>query len=160
MGILSFDAELTDPKEKVGKIFQYVDKVIMQNGIEGVFPVKEVATHIVKAVQPVELRRRVEYEPGKEVTKDLRRLYNFLLSRYAALYGLFPTGFINPTERKAGAVNQGASPSKIKCFNCLSWEIEPLTARRRKRNAMAALKRKYRPRRPPGSVLSVNKKAT
>ena len=50
----------------------------MLNGIEGVFPVKEIATQIVKAVQPVELRRRVEYElstiAGKEVTKNLRQL--------------------------------------------------------------------------------------
>ena len=34
----------------------------MLNGIEGVFPVKEIATQIVKAVQPVELRCRVEHE--------------------------------------------------------------------------------------------------
>ena len=38
------------------------------------FPVKEIATQIVKAVQPVELRRRVEYESstiaGKEITKE------------------------------------------------------------------------------------------
>ena len=60
LGNLSFDAGLTDPKEKVGKVFQYVDKVILLNGIDGVFPVKEIATQIVKAVQPVELRRRVE----------------------------------------------------------------------------------------------------
>ena len=53
-GNLSSDAGLTDPKEKVGQVFQYVGK--------GVFPVKESATQIVKAIQPVELRRRVEYE--------------------------------------------------------------------------------------------------
>ena len=62
LGNLSFDAQLTDPKEKVGKVFQYVDKVILLNGIDGVFPVKEIATQVVKAVQPGELRRRVEYE--------------------------------------------------------------------------------------------------
>ena len=60
----------------------------MLNWIEGVFPVKEVATQIVKAVQPVELRHRVEYElstiAGKEVTKDLRQLYTFLVSKYEA----------------------------------------------------------------------------
>ena len=67
LGNLSFDAGLTDPKEKVGQVFQYVDKVIMLKGIEGVFPVKEIATQIVKAVQPVELR-------GKDVTRDLRQL--------------------------------------------------------------------------------------
>ena len=88
LGNLSFDAGLTDPKENVGQVFQYVDKVIMLNGIEGVFPVKKIATQIVKAVQPVELRRRVEYElstiTGKEVTKDLRRLYTFLVTKYEA----------------------------------------------------------------------------
>ena len=40
----------------MGKVFQYVDKVILLNGIDVVFPVKEIATQIVKAVQPVELR--------------------------------------------------------------------------------------------------------
>ena len=57
---------------------------------------KEIATQIVKAVQPVELRRRGEYElstiAGKEITKDLVQLYNFLLvSKYAAWYDLFHT---------------------------------------------------------------------
>ena len=37
LGNLSFDAGLMDPKEKVGQVFQYVDKVIMLNGIEGAF---------------------------------------------------------------------------------------------------------------------------
>ena len=104
LGNLSFDAGLTDPKEKVGKVFQYVDKVILLNGIDGVFPVKEIATQIVKVVQPVELRRRVEYElstiAGKEITKDLVQLYNFLVSKYAAWYELFPSGFINPAGSK------------------------------------------------------------
>ena len=105
LGNSSFDAGLTDdPKEKVGKVFQYVDKVILLNGIDGVFPVKERATQIVKAVQPVELRRRVEYElstiAGKEITKDLVQLYDFLMSKYATWYELFPSGFINPTGSK------------------------------------------------------------
>jgi len=90
LGNLTFDARLTDPKEKVGKVFQYVDKVILLNGIDGVFPVKEIASHIVKAVQPVELRRRVEYElstiAGKGITRDLVELYNFLVSKYTACY--------------------------------------------------------------------------
>ena len=76
----------------------------------------------LRACSARELRRRVEYElstiAGKEVTKDLRRLYTFLVSKYEAWYKLFPTGFINPQGRKAGAVKPGASPSKIKCYNC------------------------------------------
>ena len=60
-GNLSFDARLTDPREKVGRVFQRVDQIIELNGIAGVFPVKEIANQIVKAVQPVELRRRLEY---------------------------------------------------------------------------------------------------
>ena len=76
LGNLAFDARLTDPREKVGQVFQRVDKTIALNGIEGVFPVKEIATQIIKAVQPAELRRRVEYElstiRGKENTRDLQ----------------------------------------------------------------------------------------
>ena len=68
------------------------------------FPVKEIANQIVKAIQPVKLRRRVEYElaiiRGKENTKDLQLLYNFLGIKYEAWYSLFPTGFINPPGRK------------------------------------------------------------
>ena len=55
LGNLTFDARLTDPKKKVGKVFQYVDKVILLNGIDGVFPVKEIASHIVI--------RRCHYDP-------------------------------------------------------------------------------------------------
>ena len=48
---MSFDARLTDPREKVGQVFQYVDKIIIAlNGIEGVFPIKEIVTQIVKAI--------------------------------------------------------------------------------------------------------------
>ena len=104
LGNLTFDARLTDPDEKVGKVFQYVDKVILLNGIDGIFPVKEIANYIVKAVQPVELRRRVEYElstiAGKGINKDLVELYNFLVAKYKAWYELFPSGFINPTGVK------------------------------------------------------------
>ena len=143
LGNLSFDAGLTDPKKKVGKVFQYVDKVILLNGIEGVFPVKEIATQIVKAVQPVELRRRVEYElstiAGKEITKDLVQLYNFLVTKYAAWYELFPTGFINLAGSKAGAVKPGASPSKMKCFNCqkVGHRAADYTAAKKERNSGA-----------------------
>ena len=77
---MSFDARLTDPRENVGQVFQRVDKIIALNGIEGVFPIKEIATQIVKAIQPVELRRCVEYGlstiRGKEYTRDLQLLYN------------------------------------------------------------------------------------
>ena len=66
----------------MGQVFQRVDKILALNGIEGVFPVKDIATQIIKAVQPAELRRRVEYElstvRGKENTKDLQLLYNIL----------------------------------------------------------------------------------
>ena len=83
---------------------------------------KEIATQIVKAIQPVELRRRVEFElstiRGKEVTRDLRQLYTFLIAKYEAWYAMFPTGFINPPGRKAAAEKPGASPSSIKCYNC------------------------------------------
>ena len=81
LGNLSFDARLTDPRKKVGQVFERVDKIIALNGIAGVFPIiKEIANQIVKAIDPVELRRRVEYEQstirGKENTKDLQLLYN------------------------------------------------------------------------------------
>ena len=83
LGNLSFDAGLTDPKEKVGKVFQYVDKVILLNGIEGVFPVKEIATQIVKAVQPVELRRSVEYELSTIAGEELPRTwYSYTIRFY------------------------------------------------------------------------------
>ena len=100
-----------------------MDKVILLNGIDGVFPVKEITSHIVKAVQPVELRRRVEYElstiAGKGITRGLVELYNFLVAKYTAWYELFPSGFINPTGVKGGgATKPGASNRKIKCFNC------------------------------------------
>ena len=66
LGNLTFDARLTDHKEKVGKVFQYVDKVILQNGIDGVFPVMEIASHIVKAVQAAATRGiRAVYHRGK-----------------------------------------------------------------------------------------------
>ena len=113
---------MTDPREKVGQIFQRVDKIIALNGIDGVFPVKEIATQIVKAIQPVELRRRVEYElstiRGKETTRDLRLLYNFLITKCEAWYEMFPSGFINPPGRKAADGKPGANLSKIKCFKC------------------------------------------
>ena len=60
LGNLTFDARFTDPREKVGQVFQHVDKILALNGIEGVFQVKEIATKIIKAVQPAELRQRVE----------------------------------------------------------------------------------------------------
>ena len=47
VGNLSFDARLTDPREKVGQVFQRVDKIIALNGIAGVFPVKEITNQIV-----------------------------------------------------------------------------------------------------------------
>ena len=63
-----------------------MDKILALNGIEGVFPVKEIATQIPKAVQPAELRRSVEYELSniqrKENMKDLQLLYNFLVGKY------------------------------------------------------------------------------
>ena len=147
LGNLSFDAGLTDPKEKVGQVFQYVDKVIMLNEIEGVFPVKEIATQIVKAIQPVELRRRVEYElstiRGKEVTRDLRQLYTFLIAKYEAWYAMFPTGFINPPGRKSASVKPGASPSSIKCYNCqkLGHRAADCTAAKKQNNGGAKTRR-------------------
>ena len=94
----------------------------MLNGIEGVFSEKEITTQIVQAIQPVELRRRVEYElstiRGKEVTRDLRQLYTFLIAKFEAWYAMFPTRFINPPGRKAAVVKPGACPSSIKCYNC------------------------------------------
>jgi len=121
-----------------------VDKVILLNGIDGVFPVKEIASQIVKAVQPVELRRRVEYElstiAGKELTRDLVELYNFLVAKYTAWYELFPSGFINnPTGVKGGATRPGASNRKIKCFNCqgIGHRAAECTAAKKERNGGA-----------------------
>ena len=108
----------------MGQVFQRVDKIIALNGIEGVFPIKEIATQIVKAIQPVELRRRIEYElstiRGKENMRDLHLLYNFLVIKYEAWYAMFPSGFINPRGRngKSAEGTPGANLSKSKCFNC------------------------------------------
>ena len=49
LGNLTFDARLTDPREKEGQVLR-VDKILALNGIEGVFLVKEIATQIVKAL--------------------------------------------------------------------------------------------------------------
>ena len=83
---------------------------------------KEIATQIVKAIPPVELRRRVEYElstiRGKEVSRDSRQLLTFLITKYEVWYAMFPIGYINPPGRKAAAGRPGAKPSSIKCYNC------------------------------------------
>ena len=60
----------------------------------------------------MELRRRVEYElstiRGKEYTRDLQLLYNFLVTKYEAWYAMFPSGFINPPGRKGAEGKPGA----------------------------------------------------
>ena len=57
LGSLSFVARLTDSREKVGQVFQRVVKIIALNGITGVFPVKEIANQMVKAVRAISDQR-------------------------------------------------------------------------------------------------------
>ena len=60
---LRFDDRLADPHEKVvGRVFQYVDKMQGQNGAVGVFVDKGIAKYLLRAVEPRELRERIESE--------------------------------------------------------------------------------------------------
>ena len=55
---LRFDPYLRDPREKVGRLFQYVDKVLEKHGVVGTFQAKDIAKYIVRVVEPKELRER------------------------------------------------------------------------------------------------------
>ena len=59
---LKFDAIQHDPAEKVGQVFhwQHVERLLEKHGAAGLFPDKKISKIIVAAVQPKELRRRVE----------------------------------------------------------------------------------------------------
>ena len=61
------------------------------------------------------------------------------MTKYAAWYELFPKGFINPAGSKAGAGKPGASPSKMKCFNCqkVGRRAADCTAAKKERNGGA-----------------------
>ena len=49
---MRFDTYITDPREKVGRVFQYVDKKLEQHGVVGVFQQKDKAKYIIRAVEP------------------------------------------------------------------------------------------------------------
>ena len=71
---LKFDANQHDPVEKVGQVFQHVERLLEKHGAAGLFPDKKIAKIIVATVQPKELRRRVEYELATVVWR--RKLKN------------------------------------------------------------------------------------
>jgi len=60
-------------------VFQHVDKKLEQHGVVGTFQAKDIAKYIVRAVEPKELRERVEFELSTEEVnqygRDLRMLY-------------------------------------------------------------------------------------
>ena len=59
---LRFVPFLKDPREKVGRAFQHVDKKLEQYGVVGVFQEKGIAKFIIRAVKPRDLRERAEFE--------------------------------------------------------------------------------------------------
>ena len=94
------------------------------------FPVKEIAMYIILAVQPVKLRRRLEYEVSttkkKMYTKDFQLLYTLLVSKFEVCFELSPSGFINAGKRtnqnsksKQEAEKGKAGGDRIKCFKCI-----------------------------------------
>ena len=80
---MRFDRYITDPREKVGRVFQMVDKKLEQNGVVGVFQEKHIAKYIIRAVEPRDLRERVEFEVstehGRQYGRNLRMLLHVLL---------------------------------------------------------------------------------
>ena len=108
---LKFDANQHDPAEKVGQVFQHVERQLEKHGAAGLFPDKKIAKIIVAAVQPKELRRRVEYElatvTGKRKMDKLPALYNLLVEKYKLWYELFPDVRI-PSDSAKTANNQNA----------------------------------------------------
>ena len=58
---LRFDPYLKDPREKVGRVFQYVDRMLEKHGVVGTFQAKDIAKYIVRAVEPKDLRERVKF---------------------------------------------------------------------------------------------------
>ena len=106
---LLFDTGLTDPRKKVGRVFQYLDKTLESNGIVGTFPENDIAAYIIKVLNPKESRQRVEYEVSSQEekqtvcmasSKSLTLLYNFLVQNYTLWYQLFPTGFTGTASNK------------------------------------------------------------
>ena len=93
---LRFDPYLKDPREKVGRVFQHVDKKLEQHGVVGTFQAKDIAKYIVRAVEPKELRERVEFElsteEGKQYGRDLRMLYTLIVGKFTLWYALHPDG--------------------------------------------------------------------
>ena len=93
---LRFDPYLKDPREKVGRVFQYVDRMLEKHGVVGTFQAKDIAKYIVRAVEPKELRERVEFElsreEGKQYGRDLRMLYALIVGKFTLWYTLHPDG--------------------------------------------------------------------
>ena len=83
---LRFDPYLKDPREKVGRVFQHVDKKLEQHGVFGVFPEKDIVKYIVRAVEPKDLRARVEFElstvQGRQYGRNLRMLYTLIVGKF------------------------------------------------------------------------------
>ena len=110
---------------KVGRLFQYVDKVLEKHGVVGTFQAKDIAKYIVRAVEPKELRERVEFdlstEEGKQYGRDLQMLYNLIVGKFTLWYTLYPDG---AAARPAGRGEttrkmefRGSAPRGL-CFNC------------------------------------------
>ena len=77
-------------------MFQHVDKKLEQHGVVGTFQAKDIAKYIVRAVEPKELRERVEFElsteEGKQYGRDLRMLYTLIVGKFTLWYALHPDG--------------------------------------------------------------------
>ena len=122
---LRFDPFTKDPREKVGLLFQHVDKKLNQYGVVGVFAEKDIAKFIVRAVEPRDLRERVEFElsteAGKQYGRSLRLLYALLVEKYTLWYQLHPDGGTARFPRRGEADGNMAlrRPAQHgQCYNC------------------------------------------
>ena len=91
LGHIRIDRKQHDPVEKVGRMFQTVDSLLERHGILNRFEEKHVAKFILAAVEPKELKARLEYEvttkEGKEKIKTLAGLYDMLIEKYRPASG-------------------------------------------------------------------------
>ena len=122
---LRFDPYLKDPREKVGRVFQYVDKMLEKHGVVGTFQAKDIAKCIVRAVEPAELRERVEFdlstEEGKQYGRNLQMLYTLIVGKFTLWYTLYPDGAAARPARRGELTRnvefRGPAPRGL-CFNC------------------------------------------
>ncbi len=115
LGHIRFDRKQNDPVEKVGRMFQTVDSLLERHGILNRFEEKHVTKFILAAVEPKELKARVDYEvstkEGKEKVKTLAGLYAMLIEKYQMWYALFPDGKLAAgglPKKQSVDVNEGS----------------------------------------------------